>query len=60
MATIRYLVNDVAATVDFYIAQGYLEIARDTTCSAWPRTAGLQVTFICAVISLAFTKVVPR
>ncbi len=37
-----------------------LEIARDTTCNAWPRTDGLHVTFICEAIALAFKKVVPR
>jgi hypothetical protein len=37
-----------------------LEIARDTTCSAWPRTAGLHVTFNWVSMALAFKTVVPR
>jgi hypothetical protein len=37
-----------------------LDIARDTTCSAWLKTDGLHVTFICEAITLAFKTVVPR
>jgi hypothetical protein len=37
-----------------------LEIARDTTCKAWPKTDGLQVTFIWAASTFEFKTVVPR
>jgi hypothetical protein len=37
-----------------------LEMARDTICSAWLKTAGLQVTFIWDAIALAFKTLVPR
>jgi hypothetical protein len=37
-----------------------LEMARETTCSAWLRVAGLQVTFIGDTRTLAFKRVVPR